>query len=188
MKSREIEYKHVSRPVCEDLEVWIWTIVDTRAITVAGKVDWAYVKSYRIMDDRWIYVYIKDKFPTDPSITVEVLLFGDVHTIVGEVRNFNVDNIEGFRIIEKENMSENKEMVVRPEHYYKFGISVDKICQFVLNQPENDNLDRWEASKMCDELEYRLRAGFKTGEFEEDMQKAMNIHKRRCDYGEKRDN
>jgi len=78
--------------------------------------------------------------------------------------------------------SHKKEMVVRPNHYMQFNVEVDKICQWILNHKENAHLDKWEAAKMCDELEYRLRAGFKTGCFEEDMKKAMNINKNRVEY------
>ena len=77
---------------------------------------------------------------------------------------------------------EMKEMVVKPSHYMQFGVEVDKICQRILNQPENSHLDGWEMAKMCDELEYRLRAGFKTGCYKEDMDKAMNINKNRKEY------
>ena len=78
---------------------------------------------------------------------------------------------------------DQREMVVKPSHYMQFGVEVDKICQWVLNHPDNDHLDKWEAAKMCDELEYRLRAGFKTGCYKEDMDKAMNINKNRKEYG-----
>jgi hypothetical protein len=77
---------------------------------------------------------------------------------------------------------QNKEMVVKPSHYMQFGVEVDKICQWVLNHEDNAHLDKWEAAKMCDELEYRLRAGFKTGCYKEDMEKAMNINKNRKEY------
>lgn len=80
-----------------------------------------------------------------------------------------------------------KEMVVKPNHYMGFNVEVDKICQWVLNHEANSHLDKWEAAKMCDELEYRLRAGFKTGDFTEDMEKAMNINKNRKKYAKERE-
>jgi hypothetical protein len=94
--------------------------------------------------------------------------------------NFQVEEVVG------DDPSSKKELVVQPNHYMKFGVEVDVICQWVLNHPSNDHLDAWELAKMCDELEYRLRAGFKTGCFKEDMDKAMNIHKNRIEYGEKK--
>ncbi len=77
-----------------------------------------------------------------------------------------------------------KEMVVQPSHYMQFNVEVDEICQWILNHKANSHLDGWEMAKMCDELEYRLRAGFKTGCFQEDMEKAMNINNNRKKYSD----
>ena len=66
----------------------------------------------------------------------------------------------------------NKENVNHPSHYKDMGLESKEIIKLIINNlPEE--ISRWECVCIAMELKYRLRAGLKTGEFEEDFLKAM---------------
>ena len=66
----------------------------------------------------------------------------------------------------------NKENVNHPSHYKDMGLESKEIIKLIINNlPEE--ISRWGCVCIAMELKYRLRAGLKTGEFEEDFLKAM---------------
>jgi len=66
----------------------------------------------------------------------------------------------------------NKENVNHPSHYKDMGLESKEIIKLIINNlPEE--ISRWGCVCIAMELKYRLRAGLKKGEFEEDFLKAM---------------
>ena len=63
--------------------------------------------------------------------------------------------------------------VNHPAHYKEYPMEVKEIIRAVLGE------DGYKAYTVGNELKYRLRAGFKTGSYVEDMEKAMFYRRER---------
>ena len=86
---------------------------------------------------------------------------------------------DGSAFLKKIQLSQNNDNTINPNYYKQFGVEVDKIIWFILEHEDNKDKSPRELACMYAELKYRLRAGFKTDDFETDMKKAMNYNKMR---------